>query len=160
MKSMQFILIGAVATTTLLGGCATNNQPAPINTSSTRPATTAQPSNFIGYGVIENIETLKISDNSNHVTGAVIGGVVGGLLGHQVGSGRGQTVATVAGAVGGALAGQEIEKRSQAENQEKYRIHVRLSNNTIYTVTQDNTDNLRIGDRVRVDKDRLSRATP
>ncbi len=158
MKSMQIILVGAMTAAMLLGGCANSSNPAaPTNTSSL-PSTSSPSSNFIGYGVVEDIETIQISDDGNNIAGAVIGGVVGGLLGHQVGSGRGQTAATVAGAVGGAMAGREIEKRSRAASQEKYRVRVRLSNGTIYTVTQSSVNDIKTGDRVHVDNDRVSRA--
>ena len=158
MKSTQVILVGAVTATMLLGGCAnSSNHGAPTNTSSW-PSTSSPSSNFIGYGVVENIETIKTSDGGSNITGTLIGGVVGGLLGHQVGSGKGQTAATVAGAVGGAAAGHEIEKRSQAASQEKYLVRVQLSNGTIHTVTQNSVSDIKIGDRVRVDNDRVSRA--
>jgi len=158
MKSMQIILAGAVTAAMLLGGCANSSNPgAPTNTSSW-PSTTSPSSNLIGYGVVEDIETIKISDDGNHITGAVIGGVVGGVLGHQIGSGRGQTAATVAGAVGGAMAGREIEKRSQAASREEYRVRVRLNNGIIHTVTQSSVNDIEIGNRVRVDNDRVSRA--
>ncbi|MDO9446522.1 MAG: hypothetical protein Q7J20_01160, partial [Candidatus Nitrotoga sp.] len=96
MKSMQIILIGAMAVATLLGGCANSSNPAaPISTSSGLPPSSS--SSFIGYGVVEDIETIKVSDDGKNITGLLIGGAVGGLLGHQVGSGKGQTAATVAG---------------------------------------------------------------
>ncbi|MDP1638072.1 MAG: glycine zipper 2TM domain-containing protein [Candidatus Nitrotoga sp.] len=157
MKSMQIILISAMAVATLLGGCANSSNPAaPISTSSGLP--TSSSSGFIGYGVVEDIETIKVSDDGKNITGLLIGGAVGGLLGHQVGSGKGQTAATVAGAVGGAMAGREIEKRSQAASQEKYRVRVRLSNGTTHTVTQSSVSDIKTGDRVRVDNDRVSHA--
>ena len=158
MKSMQIILISAVAAATLLGGCANSSNPAaPISTSSGLP-TSSSSSSFIGYGVVEDIETIKVSDDGKNITGLLIGGAVGGLLGHQVGSGKGQTAATVAGAVGGAVAGREIEKRIQAANREGHRVRVRLSNGTIYTVTQSSVSDIKIGDRVRVDNDHVSHA--
>ena len=158
MKSMQIILAGAMTAAMLLGGCANSSNPTAPTNASSRPSTSSPSSNLIGYGVVEGIETIKVSDDCNNITGTVIGGVVGGLLGHQVGSGRGQTVATVAGAVGGAIAGREIEKRSQAASQEKYLVHVRLSNGTIHTATRSSVSDIKIGDRVRVDNDRVSRA--
>jgi outer membrane lipoprotein SlyB len=123
MKSMKITLVGAMTAAMLLGGCANNSKSAvPTNTSSV-PSTSSSSSNFIGYGVVEDIETIKVSEDGNNITGAVIGGAVGGLLGHQVGSGKGQTAATVAGAVGGAVAGHEIEKLSKAGSQEEYRYY-------------------------------------
>ena len=157
MKSMQIILVGAMTAATLLGGCANSSNPAVSTNTSSSPSSSSS-SNFIGYGVVEDIETIKVSDDTKNIAGTVIGGAVGGLLGHQIGSGRGQTAATVAGAVGGAVAGHEIEQRSKAASQEEYRVRVRMSNGTTHTVTQSSVSDIKIGDRVRVDNDRVSRA--
>ncbi len=86
--------------------------------------------------------------------GAVIGGVVGGVLGHQLGSGRGNDAATVAGAIGGAVVGHELEKR---RSDELYRVTVRLRDGREATFTQDSLYGIRVGDRVRVDGNRLTR---
>ncbi|BBJ23605.1 hypothetical protein W01_15320 [Candidatus Nitrotoga sp. AM1P] len=158
MKSMQIILVGAMTAATLIGGCANSSNPAASNNTSSLPSTSSSSSNFIGYGVVEDIETIKVSDDSKNIAGTLIGGAVGGLLGHQVGSGRGQTAATVAGVIGGAVAGREIEKRSQVASRDEYRIRVRLSNGTTHAVTQSSVSDIKIGDRVRVDNDRVSRA--
>ena len=157
MKPIQIILVGAITTATLLGGCANSNNPAASTNTSSSPSTSSS-SNFIGYGVIEDIETIKVSDDGKNIAGTLIGGAVGGLLGHQVGSGKGQTAATVAGAVGGAVVGNEVAKRSQAASREEYRVRVRLSNGTIQTVTQSSVSDIKIGDRVRVDNNLVSRA--
>ena len=87
--------------------------------------------------------------------GAVLGGVVGGVLGHQVGSGRGNDAATVAGAVGGAVVGNEVEKRRASG--ERYRVTVRTRDGREATYYQDDLNGLRVGDRVRIDGDRLAR---
>lgn len=87
--------------------------------------------------------------------GAVIGGIAGGVLGHQIGSGRGNDVATVAGAVGGAVAGNEIERRRDAD--ERYRIVVQMRDGREATFEQESLDGIRVGDRVRVDGNRLYR---
>jgi outer membrane lipoprotein SlyB len=86
--------------------------------------------------------------------GTVIGGIVGGLIGTQIGSGSGQTAATVAGAVGGAIAGNQIEKRRR-QNDETFRISVRMDNGSYQTVLQDDVNDLRTGDRVRVEAGRI-----
>ena len=78
------------------------------------------------------------------------------VIGHQIGGGSGQTAATIAGAVGGGVAGNQIEKRSRGAN-ETFRVTVRLDNGSYQTVTQDNITDLRTGDRVRVDDDRVYR---
>ena len=107
------------------------------------------------YGRVVAIDVVRGSGGSTGA-GAVIGGVVGGVLGHQVGSGRGNDAATVAGAIGGAVAGNEIEKR-RASGEDHYRITVRFPDGREATFTQDALYGLRVGDRVRIDGDRLFR---
>lgn len=129
----------------LMSGCA--------NTDS-RPASSSSSYTGTAYGVIDAIETIRGSGDGIGA-GAVVGGVVGGVLGHQVGSGTGQDVATVAGVVGGAVVGHQIEKSSK--QQDVYRIRVRLENGGYQTVTQQSISDLRVGDRVRIVDDRVSR---
>lgn len=87
--------------------------------------------------------------------GAVVGGIIGGVLGHQVGSGRGNDAATVAGAIGGAVVGNEMEKRREGD--EYYRITVQLRDGREATFAQDSLAGIRVGDRVRVDGNRVVR---
>ncbi|HET7731579.1 MAG TPA: glycine zipper 2TM domain-containing protein [Usitatibacter sp.] len=87
--------------------------------------------------------------------GAVVGGIVGGVLGHQIGSGRGNDAATVAGAVGGAVVGNELEKRRDGD--EQYRIVVQTRDGREAVFTQDSLNGIRVGDRVRIDGNRLYR---
>ena len=81
--------------------------------------------------------------------GAVLGGVVGGLLGHQVGGGRGNTVATIGGAVAGAMAGNAVEGNNVVG--QTYRVTLRLNDNSRVTLTQNNPNGLRQGDRARIE---------
>lgn len=133
----------------LMSGCANTNPPR----SETSPSYPSAQSS--GYGVIKAIETTRASGNEIGM-GTVIGGVVGGVLGSQVGSGSGKTVATVAGAVGGAVVGHEIEKSNQTQN--VYHIRVRFDSGNYQTVTQDSINDLQVGDRVRVENNRVSRS--
>ena len=87
--------------------------------------------------------------------GAVVGGIVGGVLGHQIGSGRGNDAATVAGAIGGAIAGNEIERRR--DGGEYYRVTVQFPDGREATFAQDSLSGIRVGDRVRVDGNRVVR---
>jgi len=107
------------------------------------------------YGKVEAIEIYRAADNQPVNVGTVLGGIAGGVIGHQIGSGRGNTAATIVGAVGGAVVGNEIEKKRVEGS--RYRITVRLdSGNTL--IVEDTRDvNLRIGDRVRVENDRVYR---
>ena len=109
----------------------------------------------IDYGVVEAIQVFRTSDNQPVNVGTVLGGVAGGVIGHQMGHGRGNTAATIAGAVGGAVIGNEIEK-SQVQGT-RYRITVRLDSGTQLILEDTREVDLRIGDRVRVENNRVSR---
>jgi outer membrane lipoprotein SlyB len=88
--------------------------------------------------------------------GTVLGGIAGGVLGHQVGSGRGNTAATIAGAAGGAYAGHEIqEHRNERATGDMYDVTVRFDDGREDTIRQDRSNDLRVGDRVRVDHGRV-----
>jgi outer membrane lipoprotein SlyB len=136
-------IVGAIflVAATLMSGCA--------NTGSQSQAASSRV-----YGVVDAIESTR-GGSDGIGAGAIIGGVVGGVLGSQVGGGTGKDVATVAGVVGGAVAGHQIEKGRQ--QQDSYRIRVRLENGGHQTVTQPDIDGLRVGDRVRIENDRVSR---
>jgi outer membrane lipoprotein SlyB len=100
---------------------------------------------------------VKQSSGSGGIgAGAVVGGVVGGVLGNQVGQGTGRTAATAAGVVGGALVGNEIQKSNQRVR-EAYQINVRLDNGSYLSVVQDSVSDLRVGNRVRVENNRVYR---
>ena len=115
-----------------------------------------QPRPAIDYGKIEAIEIYRGSDNDPVNAGTVLGGVAGGVIGHQIGSGRGNTAATIAGAIGGAVIGNEIEKKQVQGS--RYRITVRLDSGSTLIVEDTRDVNLRVGDRVRVENNRIYRA--
>ena len=151
MKTPKIVIATFLAVVALMSGCASTDT-RPVSSSSTYSGTT--------YGVVDAIEITRGSGDgiggSGIGAGAVIGGVVGGVLGHQVGEGTGKDVATVAGVVGGAMAGHQIEKSTKQE--EAYRIRVRLDNGGYQTVMQQSIADLRVGDRVRIENDRVSRS--
>ena len=109
----------------------------------------------VDYGTIEAIEIYRASDNQPINAGTVLGGIAGGVIGHQIGSGRGNTAATIAGAIGGAVVGSEIEKKQVQGS--RYRITVRLDSGSSLIVEDTRDVNLRVGDRVRVENDRIHR---
>jgi len=143
MKTAK-IIAAFLTLAALMSGCA--------NTGSRPEYSSSYPG--VTYGVVDSIEMTRGSGGGTGA-GAVIGGVVGGVLGHQVGSGTGKDVATVAGVVGGAVAGNQIEKSNK--QQDASRIRVRLDNGGYLTVTQQGATELRVGDRVRIENDRVSR---
>lgn len=155
MKSNQTLSasLGAlmIVISTLISGCANTSQQAPSSPS--YPSSSGAYSE--SYGTIDSIQLVSTSGNSTGV-GAVVGGVVGGLLGNQVGGGSGRTAATAAGVIGGAVVGNEIEKNKQ-QTSGVYQIGVRLENGGYHTVSQESISDLRVGDRVPIQNDRVYR---
>lgn len=136
----------ALAALLALGGCDTM-APANNTTGAAYPQSTYGA--YTGYGVVQSIELVQ-QGSSGIGAGAVVGGIVGGILGHQVGSGQGNTAATVLGAAGGAYAGHELEKRNQAQAN-AYKFNIRMQDGSYQSVTQPTIDDIRVGDRVRID---------
>ncbi|MGV8893518.1 MAG: glycine zipper 2TM domain-containing protein [Burkholderiaceae bacterium] len=156
MKTKYTVIATFVMTTAILSGCASpyNQMPG----SQSYPAgTQSSQSQYSEYGVIDSIQMVQANANSGVGVGAVAGGVVGGLLGNQVGGGTGRTVATIAGVVGGAMAGNQIEQSNRAQTRDMYQIRVRLNNGGYQTINQDSIADLRIGNRVRIEGDRVYR---
>ena len=147
MKSTRTLAAVMIVASAFLAGCASNSPPAyPPGSQSGTPYGT-QPDSAT-YGTIDAIQVTRAGPGSSGA-GAVAGGLVGALLGNQIGSGSGRTAATVAGAVGGAVVGNNVEK-NRAQAQDAYQISVRLDNGDYRTIVQDNVNDLRVGNRVRV----------
>lgn len=142
MKTPQLISVILLAAAALMSGCASTDSHPPSR------------SPTLAYGVVDGIEAMRGNDGGIGA-GAIIGGVVGGVVGNQVGRGTGNDVATVAGVVGGAVVGHQIEKGNRQAD--SYRVRVRLENGGDQTVTQQSIDDLRVGDRVRIENGRVSR---
>jgi outer membrane lipoprotein SlyB len=98
-------------------------------------------------GVVESISAFQVQGQATGL-GAVTGGVVGAVVGSTIGEGKGKTLAEVAGAAGGAYAGHQIEKN--ARKTIRYRISVRMNDDTIRTVTQADDNGLSAGDSVKI----------
>jgi len=149
MKTRQLIIVIFIAATTLLGGCANTGSSSSSNAYSSSQS-----------GVVDGIESVAAGNGgiagSGIGVGTIICGVVGGVLGHQVGGGSGKDIATVAGVVGGAVVGHELDKRNQQQS-DSYNIHVRLNNGGNQTINVKSLNDLRIGDRVRIDNGQISR---
>ena len=147
-RSMSMI---AAAATFALAGCvvAPPSQPvayAPV----ARPAPV-----YVEYGRVENIGTIEVASRPSGA-GAIFGAVLGAVVGNQIGSGVGKGLATGAGAVGGALAGNAIEGRSRRPD-EAYRVQVRFENGSVREFDFMRIDDLRIGDRVKLEGGQLHR---
>ena len=159
MKTTSTLAASVLLATSFLAGCASPNQPASTQNYPAQPAypTNNQQGYNTQYGVIDSIQVTRGNTNSGPGLGAVVGGVVGGLLGNQVGGGNGKVAATAAGAIGGAVVGNQVEQNNRAAAREMYQINVRLDNGSYATVTQDTMNDLRVGNRVRVENGRVYR---
>ncbi len=144
---------GLIIAVAAVVGCADTNSSQSSPTYSSYPAANVQ---MPSYGRIDSIQVERSQPSSSGM-GAVMGGVVGGVLGNQVGGGSGRAAATAAGVVGGAIVGDRMEKSRQDQGHDIYKIGVRLDNGGYYTVTQDSISDLRVGDRIRIDNNRVYR---
>lgn len=116
----------------------------------------------VNYGYVEAVEVVPGEEKrgvlgSGVGIGAIGGAIAGGVLGNQVGHGAGRAAATVGGAVAGGVIGNEIEKRVGDRNNSPtmYRFRVRMNDGSYQTFTQEAHDNIRPGDRVRIDNGRV-----
>ena len=149
MKSTHKFAALTIATSALLAGCASTNDPYTNSGYNNSGAYSNPASTSMGYGTIDTIQVVRGSGSTSG-SGAVIGGLVGAVVGNQVGSGSGRAAATVAGAVGGAAIGNNVEANRNANGRDMYQIGVRLDNGDYRTIVQDSVYDLRIGNRVRV----------
>ena len=111
--------------------------------------------NYSEVGRVVAIDAVRDSGGRPSGAGAVIGGIVGGVLGHQIGSGRGNDAATVVGAIGGAVVGNNLER--QRGGDEYFRVTVEFRDGRQSAFGMDSLNGVRVGDRERVDGDRLYR---
>lgn len=105
------------------------------------------------YGYVESIETVAPEEGPG--IGALGGAVAGGALGNQVGSGSGRAAATIGGAVIGGVVGHQVEKRVRGQKGVEYHFRVRMDDGTYRTFKKETHDNIRVGDRVRVESGNL-----
>ena len=107
------------------------------------------------YGVVQNIDTVR-AENQTSGGGALLGGALGALVGHNIEHGNKKAFATVAGTVAGAVIGNQIEK-SKRGAQDVYRVTVAVDRGGLRSFDYASLDNLRIGDRVRIENNQLYR---
>ncbi|MFT5642954.1 MAG: outer membrane lipoprotein SlyB [Janthinobacterium sp.] len=158
MKPTPTLAAIAVATSMLITGCSTyapQQTTYPSSSQSQWQTQSQSQSQSEGYGTVESIQVTRVKPVSGGA-GAVVGGLLGALLANQVGSGSGRTAATVAGAAGGAYVGNEVEK-NRAQGRDAYQISIRLDNGDYRTIVQDDVNDLRVGNRVRVFEGRAYR---
>jgi len=155
MKVTSLRLVGPVLALALVTGCASSRAPA-VGTAPGYGQGTSQGA-YAVHGRVSRIETLAPERETSVGTGAVLGGVAGAVLGRQMAdSSRGKNVGTAVGAVAGAVIGHQIEKEN-ARDGAVYRVTVSLDRGGVRSFDYRDLGELRVGDRVRVEGDRLVR---
>ena len=151
MMSRKLSVLCSVSALALITACSSNppRNDAVFDSSSSS-------SNAITFGNVSNIEVVSVASRSSG-GGAILGAVIGGVLGNQVGKGSGRDAATVVGAVGGAVIGNQVERHNKADG-EVFRVSVRLDNGRMAQFDYQRIDDLRVGDRVKVQDGQLHRA--
>ena len=152
------LILGLTAAALALGACASDPYYGSNRYNEPRYVSSDRYDNRVAYndfGRVVAIDVVGAPGGHTSGAGAVVGGIVGGVIGHQIGSGRGNDVATAAGAIGGAVAGNEVERRRNGD--EDYRVLVEFSDGRRAEFVQHDLNGIRVGDRVRVDGNRLYR---
>lgn len=113
---------------------------------------------YTEYGRVTNIQVLQSQEQGRTTgAGAIIGGIAGGVIGNQIGGGSGRDVARIAGIAGGAIAGNAIEKNNRTQVVETYRVSVQTDNGSLRAYDLSALNDLRAGDRVRIENGQLFR---
>lgn len=144
-------LIVPVLCAGLLGACASRPPappPAPVYGHSHGAHAT--------HGRVIRIEAVEGHERTTG-TGAIVGGVAGAVVGRQFGdSSAGKNTGTVLGAIAGAVIGNQIEK-DRADSRDAVRITVALHHGGTRVYQVPDAGGLRVGDRVRIEGNRLHR---
>jgi outer membrane lipoprotein SlyB len=149
---VSFLRIAGLALfVALAAGCA--HRPAPV-------AAPSQGGYFQGnqgtqYGVVHSIDRVR-AESQTSGGGAVVGGAIGGLIGNQIEHGHKKAIATTVGVVAGAIIGNQVEKNRQGR-QDIYRVTVQVERGGHRSFDYASLDNLRVGDRVRIENNQLYR---
>ena len=147
MTHPKYALVCSVAALTLMTAC--SSTPPRNDPFTSNPGVVSSSTQF---GQVSSIEI--VSSESRGAGGAVLGAVIGAVIGNQIGSGTGRAAATGLGAVGGAVIGNNLQKRNETD---VYRVSVRMDNGSIGRYDYRSIDDLRVGDRVRIDGGQLHR---
>ena len=140
-----------------IAGCATED---PYRTTSPGGASyPAYPSSnnpdAVRYGYVENVETATAERRTGPGIGAIGGAIAGGVAGNQVGGGSGRAAATIGGAVLGGVVGHQVEQRVRGNEPTEYRFRVRMDDGSYQTFSKETHDNIRVGDRVRIERNNI-----
>lgn len=145
----RLVALPTVALVTVLAaGCAAYPPPPPRSVA-------AAPAARVEYGRIHSVDVIR-AENQTSGAGGVIGGVTGAVVGRQFGSGSGRTAGTLIGAIAGAVIGNEIEKQNR-HARDVYRVVVRTDGGQLRAFDYAQLDDVRTGDRVRIENNLVYR---
>ncbi len=147
----KLVLLGSISALALGAACTSN----PPRQESIGSAPGGVVNNGRQYGNVSGIEVVPVAARPAG-GGALLGAVIGGVVGNQIGSGTGRAVATGAGVVGGAVVGNSMEARNKNEG-DTYRVSVRFDDGSFAHFDYRRIDDLRVGDRVKIEGGQLYR---
>jgi outer membrane lipoprotein SlyB len=151
----RWLRLGAVALAiSTLGACA---HVVPVGEAgAATPAPWGSADARSSYGVVTRIDGGRVApQDQNPGAGAVLGGAIGAVIGRQIGgSSDARSAATLVGAVVGAIAGHHLEK---GRSKDRVRATVMLDNGQQVTIEEGVDADLRIGERVRIENNRVYR---
>lgn len=127
----QLLISTMIASTLLLGACATHSNVRPVY---------VEDWERVQYGFIEDIAHEQAYNGAN---------------GHQLRSGRGNSLTVLAGFAGGAVIGGDGAKNQGPGD--RIEVRIRLDSGASITFAQENLHDLRSGDRVRIEGGRVFR---
>ena len=104
----------------------------------------------VRLGVVETVRDVSIdARGAESGTSTLVGAGLGGIAGSTMGGGsRANAAGAIAGAVVGGLIGNAVEKRGN--DRRGVEVTVRLEGGKLVAVTQENDEDFRVGDRVRI----------
>lgn len=137
----------AIAALSLITAC--GSAPSRSDPYANAPGTASMTAQF---GNVSSIDI--VAAESRGAGGAVLGAVIGAVIGNQIGSGTGRAAATGLGAVGGAIVGNNLQKRNESD---VYRVSVRMDDGSTARFDYQSIDDLRVGDRVRLQGGQIQR---
>lgn len=139
LKTTATLVCIALAT---LSGCASESSSGQVyRTGETRRAQTVE------QGVVESVRRVTIQGDPNNV-GTLAGGVLGGMAGSNIGGGHGRAAGAIVGAIAGGMVGQRVEQNMNTR--QGLEITVRMDHGQLRAFVQDDDEDFRAGDRVRI----------
>ena len=111
---------------------------------------------YVEFGVVSSLDSVHASQSTSG-GGAVLGGVAGAVVGRQFGEkGGGRDLGTVLGAFVGVILGNEIERQnSNAQGYTRVRVQLEQGGERQFNLSQ--AADLRVGDRVRIENNKVFR---